>query len=376
MITVSISAVILYFLILGGSFIPDETAEELQVAVAVLPESANETTSPAPSQSPSTPAPVSSPLPAVTSAESVSTVLISQYATLGPGDDNPSILDLRKRLEELGYMESDEPSSLYNDSVEAAVELFQRVSGKEVTGIADAALQALLYSNEALPYRLLSGDSGSDIAVVQARLKELGYYTAKTSGYFGPQTKEAVLLFEYRNGLVQDGILSLEDRKQLFSFDAGKNLSPDSHDSSDAGETITIPADISYSHSAEGLGLAVSDQIDKPYVWGKDGPDAFDCSGLISYCLRLCGVSVNKADPDGYSQIDIWPKIEKAGFLKKGDLVFFKSDATTEIVHAGISIGASYFIHASSSRGKVTMSSLSEPYWERNFVFGRRIFNG
>lgn len=31
----------------------------------------------------------------------------------------------------------------------------------------------------------------------------------------------------------------------------------------------------------------------KPYVWGAKGPNSFDCSGLISYCLRVSGVIPN-----------------------------------------------------------------------------------
>ena len=31
-------------------------------------------------------------------------------------------------------------------------------------------------------------------------------------------------------------------------------------------------------------------QLGKPYVWGADGPDKFDCSGLVSYVLRQVGV--------------------------------------------------------------------------------------
>ena len=30
-------------------------------------------------------------------------------------------------------------------------------------------------------------------------------------------------------------------------------------------------------------------QIGKPYVWGAEGPDSFDCSGLCCYCFDQCG---------------------------------------------------------------------------------------
>ena len=30
-------------------------------------------------------------------------------------------------------------------------------------------------------------------------------------------------------------------------------------------------------------------QFGKPYVWGAEGPDSFDCSGLVMWCYEQCG---------------------------------------------------------------------------------------
>ncbi len=34
------------------------------------------------------------------------------------------------------------------------------------------------------------------------------------------------------------------------------------------------------------------EQIGKPYVWGAEGPDSFDCSGLVKYCYAEAGISL------------------------------------------------------------------------------------
>lgn len=34
------------------------------------------------------------------------------------------------------------------------------------------------------------------------------------------------------------------------------------------------------------------EQKGKPYVWGAEGPDSFDCSGLVKYCYEEAGISV------------------------------------------------------------------------------------
>ena len=42
--------------------------------------------------------------------------------------------------------------------------------------------------------------------------------------------------------------------------------------------------------------------------------------------------------------------------------------------HAGIYLGAGYFIHASSGQGKVVVSSLASGYYNQVFSWGRRVF--
>lgn len=36
------------------------------------------------------------------------------------------------------------------------------------------------------------------------------------------------------------------------------------------------------------LELALA-QLNKPYIWGAKGPDRFDCSGLVTWCLKELG---------------------------------------------------------------------------------------
>ncbi len=49
--------------------------------------------------------------------------------------------------------------------------------------------------------------SKSDVKLVQQKLKNWGYYKGSVDGIYGPKTKEAVRLFQKRNGLVVDGIV-------------------------------------------------------------------------------------------------------------------------------------------------------------------------
>ena len=115
--------------------------------------------------------------------------------------------------------------------------------------------------------------------------------------------------------------------------------------------------------------------LGKPYSWSDESPSkGFDCSGLVYFCLRTCGVSTSRYSASGFSSVSKWTEITSIGDLQKGDLLFFKNDTSTRVSHTGIYAGGGKFIHASSSAGKVITSYISTSYWTRNFVNARRVF--
>lgn len=145
---------------------------------------------------------------------------VSRYSTLEFGDSSSSVSALHLRLMELGYMDYDEVSPVYNQSTENAVKLFQRSNNLTQTGVATAELQELLFDNGAQEYRAKVSDDGIDVRDVQERLYELGYYNDKISGYYGPQTEMAVRLFQSRNEFAIDGEISRDVYNMLYSDDA------------------------------------------------------------------------------------------------------------------------------------------------------------
>lgn len=60
-------------------------------------------------------------------------------------------------------------------------------------------------------------------------------------------------------------------------------------------------------------------QVGKPYVFGAAGPDAFDCEGLVYYCLQSIGI---KSCPRGSEEQWAWCKKIQSGPLAPGDLIF------------------------------------------------------
>lgn len=115
-------------------------------------------------------------------------------------------------------------------------------------------------------------------------------------------------------------------------------------------------------------------QLGKPYILGHSGPDSFDCSGLVYYCLRNAGVNIGRLNAAGYAAYEQWTRVDSIEELQIGDLMFFYNTSFSRISHVGVYIGDNRFIHASSSAGCVTISAVGN--WCRTyFGWGRRVFD-
>lgn len=117
-------------------------------------------------------------------------------------------------------------------------------------------------------------------------------------------------------------------------------------------------------------------QLGKTYVFGAQGPNVFDCSGYVYYCLYQTGYrnGLYRATADTYSKWSKWAYVEKEN-LQPGDLMFYISDDDPTIIgHIGIYLGNGYHIHASSSNGCILICPF-EGWYDTNFSHGRRVFS-
>ena len=113
--------------------------------------------------------------------------------------------------------------------------------------------------------------------------------------------------------------------------------------------------------------------IGTKYVWGANGPNAFDCSGYTSYIYKQLGYEISRTSRQQYTEgVNV-----NRDQLKKGDLVFFTRRGSGQNVgHVGIVVSANNetgdfsFIHASVSGVKV---SDCIGYYERRYVGAKRI---
>ena len=111
--------------------------------------------------------------------------------------------------------------------------------------------------------------------------------------------------------------------------------------------------------------------LGKPYVWGAEGPNSFDCSGFTYYVFKnSVNVNIPRVSKD---QSKYGTSVSKKN-LKVGDLIFFDTDGSNNgnVSHVGIYMGNNEFIHASSSKGKVIISQMNS-YYNGAFVNARRV---
>ncbi|MFK5976223.1 MAG: LysM peptidoglycan-binding domain-containing protein [Sulfurovum sp.] len=113
-------------------------------------------------------------------------------------------------------------------------------------------------------------------------------------------------------------------------------------------------------------------KLGRRYVWGATGKkNTFDCSGLTTYVYKKNGINLPRR---AIAQSKVGTKISR-GNLKKGDLIFFDTSHRIKgyVNHVGIYIGNNKFIHASSAKKKVVITSLNKPFYSQRFRGGRRL---
>lgn len=135
----------------------------------------------------------------------------------------PVVAEIQERLMELGYMDADEPTTLYGPITKASIKLFQRQHNLTIDGCVGMETYTLLMSEQATKYTVSIGVEGTDVKELQIRLRELGYLD-KATEYFGTETEAAVKKFQERNGLNADGKVGEKTRELLYSEDAKANF--------------------------------------------------------------------------------------------------------------------------------------------------------
>ncbi|MFF4813029.1 C40 family peptidase [Kitasatospora sp. NPDC001309] len=121
---------------------------------------------------------------------------------------------------------------------------------------------------------------------------------------------------------------------------------------------VQAPPPDSRPWSAEGAAAAIAfarSKIGLPYIWGGEGPEGYDCSGLTMMAWREGGRQLNHFAADQYAQST--PVTYRQ--LRPGDLVFWTDTGrSADIHHVGLYIGDDQMIEAPRVGMPVKQASL------------------
>jgi uncharacterized protein YraI len=121
------------------------------------------------------------------------------------------------------------------------------------------------------------------------------------------------------------------------------------------------------------LGEAIATEalthLDVPYVWGGDGPQGWDCSGMVQWLYAVVGgIDLPRVSQDQFFAGTPLGRDE----IRPGDIVFFADTDGPGITHNGIAIGGGRFIHARDEARGTMISALDEPRFVEHYAGARR----
>ncbi|MBU5336377.1 C40 family peptidase [Intestinibacter bartlettii] len=128
----------------------------------------------------------------------------------------------------------------------------------------------------------------------------------------------------------------------------------------------------SVSASASAVIAYAKSLLGKPYVWGAQGPNSFDCSGFTYYVFKNKAGIVLPRTSSAQSKYGTY--VSKSN-LRAGDLVFFDTNGVNDgqVSHVGLYIGNGQMIHASYSQKKIVIDNFNSSYYQRTYVNARRV---
>lgn len=149
-------------------------------------------------------------------------------------------------------------------------------------------------------------------------------------------------------------VLSKADRAALIEMAAAE-----------AAEAAKAEADVSLSEKVVDVARKM---LDIPYRFGGSSFLGIDCSGYVKKVFNYLDVKLPRSAREQFKEGEVVAKEN----LAVGDLVFFRTYAKYAS-HVGIYLGDNTFIHASSGDKKVTVDSMTAPYYVKRFLGARRL---
>ncbi len=150
------------------------------------------------------------------------------YDTIIFGSVDDNVLNMQRALQALGYLGPAERDGVFGRKTLIAVCWFQADMNMTVDGIPGDETLTKLYmlydtavskdsNEEDVEFQRLSfGSKGLLVEYLQSKLGQLEYYTGYVDGFYGVQTKQAVIAYQEDNHLFVDGVVYKDTWLSLF----------------------------------------------------------------------------------------------------------------------------------------------------------------
>lgn len=250
----------------------------------------------------------------------------AQPYTVKLGDRGTDVKSIQEQLIALKYLKTGS-TGYFGTDTEAAVKSFQQNNGLTVDGNVGSQTLEALYSDDAKPEKIISGNTKKD---------------ANTDN--------------------KDSNTDAKTDKKADSKTDNKSEKKDNK------TDTSVPPPPPDAASADSLVEYAKNFLGTKYVRGGKNPKGFDCSGFVYYCLNQVGYKINYMTSAGWAKSDL-PKVSSMSDLQRGDIICFKG-------HVGIYMGDGNMIDASSSFGgiRICKNIMNSSYWQKTFICGRRVF--
>jgi cell wall-associated NlpC family hydrolase len=191
--------------------------------------------------------------------------------------------------------------------------------------------------------------------LARAQNEQMAQVSATKAGYDTQKVALDKLIAEQKE---QDADLAAKKTIIEREMDKLQKLRQQAYGSSSSGGSLRIgacPTTYSGGTAAADRGYKVAKKacslIGKPYVWGANGPNSYDCSGLTQAAWAVVGKSLTHYTGDQ------WKESYAVSTPLPGDLIFFYSDRHHVGIYLGKdSSGRTIIVHAPHSGDYVRMA--------------------
>lgn len=189
----------------------------------------------------------------------------------------------------------------------------------------------------------------------------------------GPSTKYEMITKVYKNEIVEiieslSGWYKVKLPSEVIGWASGdyiKLLSNNENNLDNNGQNDNLNT----SDKIDNIIKFAKAQLGKPYEWAAEGPNSFDCSGLVYYVYAKNGIDLPRVSKQQYK---VGKYIDFKN-IQPGDLLFSSTNRSGQVSHVGIYIGSGNMIHAPNKGDVVKIVSINNSYWNSVYIGAKRV---